>query len=95
MEENASNPVVEASGEGKGESIEGKDGPPVDDCCPICFGDFAIPCKANCGHWYCGQFFFFLLIFNNQKIYMNLITAIFACILLLFGQQRTFTFGLR
>lgn len=54
MEENASNPVVEVSGEGKGESIEGKDGPPVDDCCPICFGDFTIPCKANCGHWYCG-----------------------------------------
>ncbi|KAH9695708.1 E3 ubiquitin-protein ligase RNF170 [Citrus sinensis] len=55
MEENASNPVVEVSGEGKGESIEGKDGPPVDDCCPICFGDFTIPCKANCGHWYCAN----------------------------------------
>ncbi|CAI0557019.1 unnamed protein product [Linum tenue] len=29
-------------------------GPPVDDCCPICFGDFSVACKANCGHWYCG-----------------------------------------
>lgn len=28
--------------------------PPGDDCCPICFGDFSIPCKTNCGHWFCG-----------------------------------------
>lgn len=28
--------------------------PPEDDCCPICFGDFSIPCKTNCGHWFCG-----------------------------------------
>ncbi|CAN1307319.1 E3 ubiquitin-protein ligase RNF170 [Linum perenne] len=32
----------------------GGGGPPVDDCCPICFGEFAVACKANCGHWYCG-----------------------------------------
>ncbi|KAG8366101.1 hypothetical protein BUALT_Bualt17G0040900 [Buddleja alternifolia] len=29
--------------------------PPEDDCCPICFGDFRVPCKANCGHWFCGS----------------------------------------
>ncbi|XP_059653513.1 uncharacterized protein LOC132300459 isoform X2 [Cornus florida] len=27
--------------------------PPSDDCCPICFGDFTVPCRAQCGHWYC------------------------------------------
>lgn len=30
------------------------DSPPTDDCCPICFGTFVVPCKAPCGHWYCG-----------------------------------------
>ncbi|KAL3515666.1 hypothetical protein ACH5RR_022568 [Cinchona calisaya] len=25
--------------------------PPADDCCPICFGDFVLPCSPNCGHW--------------------------------------------
>uniref|UniRef100_A0A2P2K0S0 Uncharacterized protein MANES_15G143000 n=1 Tax=Rhizophora mucronata TaxID=61149 RepID=A0A2P2K0S0_RHIMU len=34
-------------------------GPPLDDCCPICFGTFTVPCKANCGHWYCGSSFLF------------------------------------
>lgn len=29
--------------------------PPDDDCCSICFGDFDIPCKTNCGHWFCGE----------------------------------------
>lgn len=28
--------------------------PPDDDVCPICFGDFTVPCKSVCGHWYCG-----------------------------------------
>lgn len=32
------------------------DNPPTDDCCPICFGGFVVPCKAPCGHWYCGMF---------------------------------------
>ncbi|KAM3394653.1 E3 ubiquitin-protein ligase isoform X1 [Capsicum galapagoense] len=26
---------------------------PEDDHCPICFGDFTIPCRTNCGHWFC------------------------------------------
>ncbi|CAN1133526.1 Nicotinamide/nicotinic acid mononucleotide adenylyltransferase [Linum perenne] len=29
--------------------------PPIDDCCPICFSEFVVACKANCGHWYCGS----------------------------------------
>ncbi|CAN4108118.1 unnamed protein product [Withania somnifera] len=29
--------------------------PPEDDCCPICFGDFTIPCKTNCCHWFCAS----------------------------------------
>ncbi|XP_016539068.2 E3 ubiquitin-protein ligase RNF170 isoform X2 [Capsicum annuum] len=29
--------------------------PPEDDCCPICFGNFTIPCKTNCGHWFCAS----------------------------------------
>ncbi|KAL3382353.1 hypothetical protein AABB24_002084, partial [Solanum stoloniferum] len=28
--------------------------PPTDDCCPICFGNFVVPCQGPCGHWYCG-----------------------------------------
>ncbi|XP_049389414.1 uncharacterized protein LOC125853721 isoform X3 [Solanum stenotomum] len=28
--------------------------PPTDDCCPICFGNFVVPCRGPCGHWYCG-----------------------------------------
>ncbi|KAF7139548.1 hypothetical protein RHSIM_Rhsim07G0166100 [Rhododendron simsii] len=30
-----------------------KDAPPNDDICPICFENYNIPCKTNCGHWYC------------------------------------------
>ncbi|XAR56335.1 hypothetical protein NMG60_11036780 [Bertholletia excelsa] len=29
--------------------------PPDDDVCPICFGSFAVPCRAPCGHWFCGD----------------------------------------
>ncbi|GMH24861.1 hypothetical protein Nepgr_026704 [Nepenthes gracilis] len=29
--------------------------PPDDDVCPICFSDFTLPCRANCGHWFCGS----------------------------------------
>ncbi|XP_073029663.1 uncharacterized protein [Primulina eburnea] len=28
--------------------------PPSDDVCPICFGSFDVPCRAPCGHWFCG-----------------------------------------
>lgn len=35
----------------------GKDTPPDDDICPICFEDFKIPCQTNCGHWFCGLYF--------------------------------------
>ncbi|KAI5661561.1 hypothetical protein M9H77_20884 [Catharanthus roseus] len=31
------------------------DGPPSDDVCPICFGEFETPCETNCGHWFCGS----------------------------------------
>ncbi|CAI0557018.1 unnamed protein product [Linum tenue] len=41
-------------GGGGGRTAASAAGPPVDDCCPICFGDFSVACKANCGHWYCG-----------------------------------------
>ncbi|GFY90726.1 hypothetical protein Acr_07g0009230 [Actinidia rufa] len=34
--------------------VRERETPPDDDCCPICFGDFDVPCKTNCGHWYCG-----------------------------------------
>ncbi|KAA8545509.1 hypothetical protein F0562_020293 [Nyssa sinensis] len=35
------------------ESERGIESPPVDDCCPICFDTFTVPCRAPCGHWYC------------------------------------------
>ncbi|XP_060167673.1 uncharacterized protein LOC132598679 isoform X2 [Lycium barbarum] len=28
---------------------------PDDDVCSICFGNFTIPCKTNCGHWFCAS----------------------------------------
>ncbi|KAI3512945.1 hypothetical protein L1887_20268 [Cichorium endivia] len=31
------------------------DGPPGNDCCAICHGNFHIPHQANCSHWYCGN----------------------------------------
>ncbi|KAH7846990.1 hypothetical protein Vadar_020515 [Vaccinium darrowii] len=33
----------------------GKDKPPNDDICPICFGNYNIACKTNCGHWFCAN----------------------------------------
>ncbi|KAJ9552332.1 hypothetical protein OSB04_016377 [Centaurea solstitialis] len=34
---------------------DGGDIPPDDDCCPICFENFSIACKTNCGHWFCAN----------------------------------------
>lgn len=34
---------------------DGGDTPPDDDCCPICFENFSIACKTNCGHWFCAN----------------------------------------
>ncbi|XAR57543.1 Ubiquitin--protein ligase [Bertholletia excelsa] len=31
------------------------EGPPANDCCSICHGNFHIPCQANCSHWFCGN----------------------------------------
>lgn len=37
-----------------GERKRESETPPEDDCCPICFSSFTVPCRGNCGHWYCG-----------------------------------------
>ncbi|KAI4296229.1 hypothetical protein L6164_036203 [Bauhinia variegata] len=29
--------------------------PPDDDCCPVCRGQFKLPCRTSCSHWYCGE----------------------------------------
>ncbi|KAI3467547.1 hypothetical protein Pfo_024210 [Paulownia fortunei] len=44
-----------AGGAEKTETGYNREKPPQDDCCPICFGEFRVPCKANCGHWFCGS----------------------------------------
>ncbi|XP_059459891.1 uncharacterized protein LOC132189255 isoform X1 [Corylus avellana] len=31
------------------------DGPPANDCCSVCHGNFNTPCQANCSHWFCGN----------------------------------------
>uniref|UniRef100_A0A2P2JNN2 E3 ubiquitin-protein ligase RNF170 n=2 Tax=Rhizophora mucronata TaxID=61149 RepID=A0A2P2JNN2_RHIMU len=31
------------------------DGPPANDCCSVCRGNFNVPCQANCSHWFCGD----------------------------------------
>ncbi|RDX97785.1 E3 ubiquitin-protein ligase RNF170 [Mucuna pruriens] len=30
-------------------------GPPANDLCSVCHGNFDIPCQANCSHWFCGN----------------------------------------
>lgn len=61
---------VEGRGGGK-EKVVVDDGPSLDDVCPICFHDYTMPCKANCGHWFCGTaafsflFSFFFVEFIN------------------------------
>ncbi|EOA18662.1 hypothetical protein CARUB_v10007238mg, partial [Capsella rubella] len=39
--------------EDRGEREIESETPPEDDVCPICFGSFTVPCRGNCGHWYC------------------------------------------
>ncbi|CAE6160763.1 unnamed protein product [Arabidopsis arenosa] len=39
----------------RGERQTESETPPEDDVCPICFGSFTVPCRGNCGHWYCGN----------------------------------------
>ncbi|KAL2477550.1 RING/U-box superfamily protein [Forsythia ovata] len=37
------------------DGIGKEDGFSIDEVCPICFDRFTIPCRTNCGHWYCGS----------------------------------------
>ena len=55
--EEASNAVVLADGAVTTEERKKiqSETPPEDDCCPICFGSFTVPCRGDCGHWYCGN----------------------------------------
>nr|XP_043627222.1 uncharacterized protein LOC122598801 isoform X2 [Erigeron canadensis] len=34
---------------------DGGETPPDDDCCPICFENFNVASKTNCGHWFCAN----------------------------------------
>ncbi|KAF5727241.1 hypothetical protein HS088_TW22G00930 [Tripterygium wilfordii] len=44
------------AGEGETETEYSREvGPPLDDCCPICFSSFTVPCRSNCNHWFCGS----------------------------------------
>ncbi|XP_073124074.1 uncharacterized protein [Henckelia pumila] len=43
-----------SSGDGGGNKRVLMETPPSDDVCPICFGSFDVPCRAPCGHWFCG-----------------------------------------
>lgn len=49
------------------------DRPPEGDCCPICSNEFHVPCRNNCGHWFCGKFlslhsFLSLLLFSISTL---------------------------
>lgn len=63
QENNTCGEESNASREEKKETGYNREKPPEDDCCPICFGEFRVPCKANCGHWFCGSFLDLLLHF--------------------------------
>ncbi|KAL7227893.1 hypothetical protein ACSBR1_022719 [Camellia fascicularis] len=49
---NGNNEVRERKSE---EVVRERETPPDDDCCAICFEGFTIPCKTNCGHWFCAS----------------------------------------
>ncbi|OMP01624.1 Zinc finger, RING-type [Corchorus olitorius] len=55
MEAEAETEVRENKAEDSRERKRLSETPPDDDCCPICFGSFTVPCRSNCGHWYCGN----------------------------------------
>jgi len=37
------------------EEVESGEGPPTNDLCSICHGNFQLPCQANCSHWFCAN----------------------------------------
>lgn len=39
----------------EGERTQRREGPPTNDLCSVCHGNFQIPCQANCSHWFCGN----------------------------------------
>uniref|UniRef100_A0A2P2JNP1 Uncharacterized protein MANES_18G106700 n=1 Tax=Rhizophora mucronata TaxID=61149 RepID=A0A2P2JNP1_RHIMU len=41
------------------------DGPPANDCCSVCRGNFNVPCQANCSHWFCGYVSHFMPYFPS------------------------------
>ncbi|XP_058184406.1 uncharacterized protein LOC131301917 [Rhododendron vialii] len=46
-----------------------KDTPPSDDICPICFGNYNIPCKTNCGHWFCANCVISFWAYGNKLVH--------------------------
>lgn len=73
---------IPPNGNGKETSPDAKrekDTPPGDDICPICFGNYNIPCKTNCGHWFCGvytclhqnSYYIFFIWISILQIFLN------------------------
>ncbi|KAL2491161.1 RING/U-box superfamily protein [Abeliophyllum distichum] len=71
---NSDNEIEAVGEEGKGNDVVGEyngERPPVDDVCPICIDNFTIPCRTNCGHWFCAncilQFWMYLSVIQPCK----------------------------